>query len=147
MGEWINTPSRRSPRNLYRFFQITRWVRPLKWRHRLNGHEFKQTLGDREGQGNLECCSPWGHKGSDTTEQLSNNRTGTRRETAHGAGTRSRHTGQAHGAGTWRETAHRAGTRGLPSQGDNTTWGNRRGAEERGLGQTIELSTRCGTAR
>ena len=30
--------------------------------HRLNGHEFEQTLGDSEGQGSLVCCSPWGHK-------------------------------------------------------------------------------------
>ena len=40
------------------------------WHHRLNGHEFEQTLGDGEGQGGLECCSPWGHKESDTTQQL-----------------------------------------------------------------------------
>ena len=38
--------------------------------HQLNGHEFEQTLGDSEGQGSLACCSPWGHKESDTTEQL-----------------------------------------------------------------------------
>ena len=37
------------------------------WHHRLNGHEFGQTPGDGEGQGSLMCCSPWGHKGSDTT--------------------------------------------------------------------------------
>ena len=43
------------------------------WRHRLNGHECKQTLRDSEGQGGLVCCSPWGHKESDTTEQLNNN--------------------------------------------------------------------------
>ena len=30
------------------------------WRHRLNGHESEQTLGDSEGQGCLACCSPWG---------------------------------------------------------------------------------------
>ena len=30
------------------------------WHHRLNGHEFEQTLGDGEGQGSLVCCSPWG---------------------------------------------------------------------------------------
>jgi len=30
--------------------------------HRLNGHEFEQTLGDGEGQGSLACCSPWGLK-------------------------------------------------------------------------------------
>ena len=40
------------------------------WHHRLNGHEFELTPGDREGQGSLACCSPWGHKQSDMTEQL-----------------------------------------------------------------------------
>ena len=30
--------------------------------HRLSGHEFEQTLGNSEGQGRLECCSPWGCK-------------------------------------------------------------------------------------
>ena len=44
------------------------------WHHRLNEHEFEQTLGDGEGQGSLACCSPWGHKESDTTEQLNNNK-------------------------------------------------------------------------
>ena len=29
------------------------------WHHQLNGHEFEQTPGDREGRGSLECCSPW----------------------------------------------------------------------------------------
>ena len=29
------------------------------WHHWLNGHEFEQTLGDSEGQGNLVCCSLW----------------------------------------------------------------------------------------
>ena len=37
--------------------------------HRLNGQKFEQTLGDCEGQGRLLCCSPWGRKESDTTEQ------------------------------------------------------------------------------
>ena len=32
------------------------------WPHQLNGHEFEQTLGAGEGQGNLVCCSPWGCK-------------------------------------------------------------------------------------
>ena len=32
-----------------------------------NGHEFEQTLGNSEGQGRLECCSPWGHRESDVT--------------------------------------------------------------------------------
>ena len=40
------------------------------WHHRLNGHEFKQSLGDGEGQGDLVCCSPWGQKESDMTERL-----------------------------------------------------------------------------
>ena len=39
------------------------------WHHRLNGHEFEQTLGDGEWKA---CCSPWGHKESDTNEQLNN---------------------------------------------------------------------------
>ena len=30
--------------------------------HQLNGHEFEETLGDGEGQGNLVCCSPRGHR-------------------------------------------------------------------------------------
>ena len=37
------------------------------WHQQLNGHEFEQTPGDIEGQVSLVCCSPWGHKGSDTT--------------------------------------------------------------------------------
>ena len=40
------------------------------WHHRLNGHEFEQTLGDGQGQGSLACCSPWGNKELDMTEQL-----------------------------------------------------------------------------
>ena len=43
------------------------------WHHRLRGHEFEQALGDGEGQGSPACCSPWGYKKSDTTEQLNNN--------------------------------------------------------------------------
>ena len=42
------------------------------WHHQLNGHEFEQALGGGEGQGSLVCCTPWGHKESDTTEQLKN---------------------------------------------------------------------------
>ena len=40
------------------------------WHHRLNGHESEQALGVDDGQGSLECCSPWGHIESDMTEQL-----------------------------------------------------------------------------
>ena len=42
------------------------------YHHRSNGHELGQSLGDGEGQRGLACCSPWGHKESDTTEQLNN---------------------------------------------------------------------------
>ena len=40
------------------------------WHHWLNGHDFEQTLGVADGQGSLVCCSPWGHKESDTTERV-----------------------------------------------------------------------------
>ena len=30
--------------------------------HRLAGHEFEQSPGGGNGQGNLVYCSPWGHK-------------------------------------------------------------------------------------
>ena len=46
----------------------------IGWHHQLNGYEFEQTLEDVEGQGGLACCGPWGHKESDTTEQLNNNK-------------------------------------------------------------------------
>ena len=44
------------------------------WHHQLKGHEFEQTLGDGDGQGGLACCTLWGHKESDTTEGLNNNK-------------------------------------------------------------------------
>ena len=34
----------------------------------------EQALGDGEGQGSLACCTPWGHKVLDMTEQLNHNR-------------------------------------------------------------------------
>ena len=43
------------------------------WHHRFNGHELEQTPGDSEGQRSLGCCSPCGHKESDTTEGQNNN--------------------------------------------------------------------------
>ena len=36
------------------------------------GHEFEQAPGVGDGQGSLVCCSPWGRKASDMTEQLNN---------------------------------------------------------------------------
>ena len=64
--------------------KLTHWKRPrcweslgagregghemIRWHHRLDGHESEQTLGNSEGQGSLVCCcSPQGHKESDTT--------------------------------------------------------------------------------
>ena len=34
--------------------------------------EFEQALGDGEGQRNLVCYSPWGHKELDMTERVNN---------------------------------------------------------------------------
>ena len=40
------------------------------WHHRQDGQEFEQALGVGDGHGGLVHCSPWIHKGSDTTERL-----------------------------------------------------------------------------
>ena len=40
------------------------------WHHWLNGCESEWTPGVGDGQGGLACCHSWGHKESDTTEQL-----------------------------------------------------------------------------
>ena len=42
------------------------------WHYRLDGCEFEQTPGDREGQGSLVCCSPRGRKELGVTERLDN---------------------------------------------------------------------------
>ena len=41
--------------------------------HRLNGYKCEQAPGDGNGQGSLACCSPWGRKELDMTEQLNSN--------------------------------------------------------------------------
>ena len=41
------------------------WDEMVRCHPWLNGHEFEETQGDSEGS--LTCCSPWGHKESDTT--------------------------------------------------------------------------------
>ena len=46
----------------------------VRQHHQLNGHEFEQIPGDSEGQGRLECCSPWGCKELDTIKQMNNNK-------------------------------------------------------------------------
>ena len=38
------------------------------WYSPLNENEFEQSLRNGKGQGIPECCSPRGHKESDTTE-------------------------------------------------------------------------------
>ena len=40
------------------------------WHHPLDGPELEKVPGAGEGQGSLACCSAWGHKESDMTEQL-----------------------------------------------------------------------------
>ena len=40
------------------------------WHRWLDGHEFEQVPGVGDGQGSLQCCSPWGRKESDMTERL-----------------------------------------------------------------------------
>ena len=43
------------------------------WHHPLSAHESEQTPAGSEEQGSLVCCSPWGCKEMDTTDQLNNN--------------------------------------------------------------------------
>ena len=59
--------------------ELTHWKKLMQgddrgkmagWHYQLDGHEFEQALGAGDGQGSLACCSPWGHKESDMTEQL-----------------------------------------------------------------------------
>ena len=40
------------------------------WQHWLAGRESEWIPGVGDGQGGLVCCDSWGHKESDTTEQL-----------------------------------------------------------------------------
>ena len=40
----------------------------VEWHHQLDGHEFEHALGFGDGQGSLECCSPWSRKELDMTE-------------------------------------------------------------------------------
>ena len=43
------------------------------WHHRVNGHEFGQTLGVGDGQGGLACCDSCGREELGTAEQLNLN--------------------------------------------------------------------------
>ena len=40
------------------------------WHHQLDGHEVEQAPGVGDGHGSKACCSTWGRKESDTTEQM-----------------------------------------------------------------------------
>ena len=40
------------------------------WHHWVEGYASEQASGVSDEQGSLVCCSPWGHKMSDTTERL-----------------------------------------------------------------------------
>ena len=42
------------------------------WHHLHYGRKFEQALGVDDGQGSLACCSSWGCKESDMTQQLNN---------------------------------------------------------------------------
>ena len=46
----------------------------VRQNHRLSGQEFEQTLRVNEAQGSQVCCSPWGCKELDMTQQLNNKR-------------------------------------------------------------------------
>ena len=50
--------------------QRMRWLDSIT----IHVHEFEQAPGVGNGQGGLVCCSPWGHKESDTTERLNNSK-------------------------------------------------------------------------
>ena len=45
-------------------------IEMVRWHHQLDGHEFEQALGVGDREGSLVCCSPWGLKELDSTEQL-----------------------------------------------------------------------------
>ena len=40
------------------------------WHHQLDEHEFEQVPGVGDGHGSPACCSPWGHKESETSGRL-----------------------------------------------------------------------------
>ena len=63
--KWIFTTFPSSCLSLFTFSLLVLWI---KAKHL--GHEFEQASGVGDGQGSLVCCSPWGLKESNTTEQL-----------------------------------------------------------------------------
>ena len=63
----VNVSQRNKNNSIRRFTQIHEEM--VGWHHQLDGHEFEQAPGVDDEQGSLACCSPWGCKESDMTEQ------------------------------------------------------------------------------
>ena len=72
-GKWESGKNPDAGKDWWREEKVVTEDEMVWWRHRLNGHEFEQTLGDGEGQGSLVCCSPWGFKELKMTERRNNN--------------------------------------------------------------------------
>ena len=67
-----NWLTRKDPEAGKEWRQEEKWTKEdekVGWHHQLDGHEFEHSLGVDDEQGSLACCSPWGRKESDTTEQ------------------------------------------------------------------------------
>ena len=54
----------------YSFLRMAEYYSTVYMYHQLNGHEFEQAPGSWWWTGTPACCSSWGHKESDMTEQL-----------------------------------------------------------------------------
>ena len=67
---WLSQSIGLSPASYGRFPPAIYFTYHDGWHHQLNGHEFEQAPGVGDGEGSLACCSPWGHKELDMTEQL-----------------------------------------------------------------------------
>ena len=61
---------RRRGRQKMRWLVLISEDEMVGWHHRLDRHEFEQAPGVGDGQGSLACCSPRGHRESDTAERL-----------------------------------------------------------------------------
>ena len=53
--------------------RMKRGQQRIRWLDGWMDKNLGKLLGDSEGQEGLKYCNPWGHKDSDTTEQLNNN--------------------------------------------------------------------------
>ena len=64
--QWFTTKAPEAGRDWRQGEKGTADDETVGWHHLFNGHEFVQTPGDGRGQGSLVCCSPRGHKKSQT---------------------------------------------------------------------------------